>query len=227
MNKTWKKINQTACYNRIWSWSPVPCEKHGPRASVTTKTSAFGLGFCLLSPSGHVFHTARETMIKSYKWYQAITSTTDYHSSVNPKMTTTNCCGSYPCQVHGHECIWRKTTAAEINSPRRCNTQRSRCQPTQTETCCETGKIEGSVQDCSNSSASAMELLQSCTKPLRWYFCFKPRLRWFMWDDYCIFSWIFFILVEAWAQPTIVQPGCPSEAADGEPNGWNDGGERV
>ena len=44
----------------------MPCEKHGPRASVTTKTSAFGLGFCLLSPSGHVFHTAWETMIKSY-----------------------------------------------------------------------------------------------------------------------------------------------------------------
>ena len=66
MNKTRKKINQQACYNRIWSWSPMPCEKHGPRASVTTKTSAFGLGFCLLSPSGHVFHTARETMIKSY-----------------------------------------------------------------------------------------------------------------------------------------------------------------
>ena len=55
MNKTQKIINQRACYNRIWSWSPVPCEKHGPRASVTTKTSAFGLGFCLLSPSGHVF----------------------------------------------------------------------------------------------------------------------------------------------------------------------------
>ena len=44
----------------------MPCGKHGLRASVTTKTSAFGLGFCLLSPSGHVFHTARETMIKSY-----------------------------------------------------------------------------------------------------------------------------------------------------------------
>ena len=44
----------------------MPCEKHGPRASVTTKTSAFGLGFCLLSPSGHDFHTAWETMIKSY-----------------------------------------------------------------------------------------------------------------------------------------------------------------
>ena len=51
---------------RIWSLSPMPCEKHGPRASVTTKTSAFGLGLCLLSPSGHVFHTTRETMIKSY-----------------------------------------------------------------------------------------------------------------------------------------------------------------
>ena len=50
----------------LWSWSPMPCEKHGPRASITTKTSAFGLGFCLLSPSGHVFHTAWETMIKSY-----------------------------------------------------------------------------------------------------------------------------------------------------------------
>ena len=50
----------------IWSWSPMPCEKHGPRASVTTKTSTFGLGFCLLSLSGHVFHTAWETMIKSY-----------------------------------------------------------------------------------------------------------------------------------------------------------------
>ena len=39
----------------IWSCSPMPREKHGPRASVTTKTSAFGLGFCLLSPSDHVF----------------------------------------------------------------------------------------------------------------------------------------------------------------------------
>ena len=47
----------------------MPCEKHGPRASVTTKTSAFGLGFCLLSPSGHVFHTAWETMIKSYNMF--------------------------------------------------------------------------------------------------------------------------------------------------------------
>ena len=78
MNKTKKKINQWACYNRIWSWSPMPCEKHGPRASVTTKTSAFGLGFCLLSPSGHVFHTAWETMIKSYnkvlpdKWWSSL-----------------------------------------------------------------------------------------------------------------------------------------------------------
>ena len=34
VNKMKKKINQWACYNRIWSWSPMPCEKHGPRASV-------------------------------------------------------------------------------------------------------------------------------------------------------------------------------------------------
>ena len=85
-----KKINQWACYNRIWSWSPMQCEKHDPGASVTTKTSAFGLGFCLLSPSGHVFHTAWETMIKSYiiaynvpgwllKWLNSITA----HGSVS------------------------------------------------------------------------------------------------------------------------------------------------
>ena len=28
--------------------------------------------------------------------------------------------------------------------------------------------LDGLVQDCSNSSALAMELLQSCTKPLIW-----------------------------------------------------------
>ena len=36
-----RKINQRACYNRIWSWSPMPCEKHGPRAPVTTKKFGF------------------------------------------------------------------------------------------------------------------------------------------------------------------------------------------
>ena len=42
------------------------------------------------------------------------------------------------------------------------------------------GQIDGLVQDCSNSSALALELLQSCTKPSRWrmienaniYLCF-------------------------------------------------------
>ena len=29
--------------------------------------------------------------------------------------------------------------------------------------------INGLVQDCSNSIALAMELLQSCTKPMKWY----------------------------------------------------------
>ena len=31
-------------------------------------------------------------------------------------------------------------------------------------------KFDGLVQDCSNSSALAMELLQSCTKPSKWIF---------------------------------------------------------
>ena len=33
-------------------------------------------------------------------------------------------------------------------------------------------EIDGLVQDCSNSSALAMELLQSSSKPSKWYF--KP-----------------------------------------------------
>ena len=48
VNKTWKKIS-------LWTW---------PSGLINDKN--FGLGFCLLSPSGHVFHTAWETMIKSY-----------------------------------------------------------------------------------------------------------------------------------------------------------------
>ena len=93
VSKAWKKINQRACYNRIWSWSPVPCEKHGPRASVTTKTSAFGLGFCLLSPSGHVFHTARETMIKSYIPSQPPMQKVffQWHTQYDPTMKHSHC----------------------------------------------------------------------------------------------------------------------------------------
>ena len=41
------------------------CEKHGPRVSVKAKTSTF-LGVLLLIPSGYVFDTAWQTMIKSY-----------------------------------------------------------------------------------------------------------------------------------------------------------------
>ena len=41
MNKNTEKIIQRACYNRIWSWSPMPCEKHGPRASVRKKNLFF------------------------------------------------------------------------------------------------------------------------------------------------------------------------------------------
>ena len=36
------KINQRASYNRTGPWSPVPCEKHGPRGS-EDKTEAKGL----------------------------------------------------------------------------------------------------------------------------------------------------------------------------------------
>ena len=47
----------------IWSWSPMPCEKHGPRNSVTTNPRP--------SASVLVFHTAWETMMKSYIIVQA------------------------------------------------------------------------------------------------------------------------------------------------------------
>ena len=46
--------NITGC--RIWSWAPMPCEKTWPE----------GLSRQKPSPKGHVFHTAWETMIKSY-----------------------------------------------------------------------------------------------------------------------------------------------------------------
>ena len=51
---------------RIWSWSPMPCEKHGPRDSVDKNRGRRPRFLSLLRPEGHVFHTAWETMIKSY-----------------------------------------------------------------------------------------------------------------------------------------------------------------
>ena len=51
---------------RIWSWSPVPCEKHGPRDSVDKNRGQRPRFLSLLRPEGHVFHTAWETMIKCY-----------------------------------------------------------------------------------------------------------------------------------------------------------------
>ena len=121
MNETRKKINQRTCYNRIWSWSPMPCEKHGPRASVTTKTSAFGLGFCLLSPSGHVFHTAWETMIKSYnisKMYSKYLSSLSFSPQIGQWIIITSQriqwgVINYPRPRHlvflhqSHQMIWR------------------------------------------------------------------------------------------------------------------------
>ena len=43
------KINQRAWYNRIWSWSPVTCEKHGPQASGLSNDKILGLRPLLLS----------------------------------------------------------------------------------------------------------------------------------------------------------------------------------
>ena len=51
---------------RIWSWSPMPCEKHGPRDSVDKNRGRRPRFLSYLRPEGHVFHTAWETMIKSY-----------------------------------------------------------------------------------------------------------------------------------------------------------------
>ena len=51
---------------RIWSWSPMPCEKHGPRDSVDKNRGRRPRFLSLLRPEGHVFHTAWGTMIKCY-----------------------------------------------------------------------------------------------------------------------------------------------------------------
>ena len=88
---------------------PCRVKKHGPRVSVTTKTSAFGLGFCLLSPSGHVFHTSLETMIKSYiiKWLRGLLAR--------------NCSG----------CLWRRDVWSYNSRCQAvaCVTMESACQP--------------------------------------------------------------------------------------------------
>ena len=60
------KYQGSMIYCRIWSWSPVLCEKHGPRDSVDKNRGRRPRFLSLLRPEGHVFHTARETMIKSY-----------------------------------------------------------------------------------------------------------------------------------------------------------------
>ena len=52
------------------------------------KNLGFGLSFCLLSPSGHGFYTARETMIKSYSIYH-LTLLSSNHDDKN----------SYSCSV--------------------------------------------------------------------------------------------------------------------------------
>ena len=48
-----KKSNQWACYNRIWSLSPMPCGKHGPRDSVDKNRGRRPRFLLLLRPEGH------------------------------------------------------------------------------------------------------------------------------------------------------------------------------
>ena len=45
---------------------------------------------------------------------------------------------------------------------------------------CGDAHVDGLVQDCINSIAYALELLQSCTKPSMWWHCNKHRLQWGM-----------------------------------------------
>ena len=59
-------IMASSVWCRIWSWSPMLCEKHGPRDSVDKNRGRRPRFLSLLRPEGHVFHTAWETMIKCY-----------------------------------------------------------------------------------------------------------------------------------------------------------------
>ena len=49
------------------------------------------------------------------------------------------------------------------------------------------------MQDCSNSSANALELMESCTKPLIWPEINKAQLKpmYILWDMICmlLFAW--------------------------------------
>ena len=49
--------------------------------------------------------------------------------------------------------------------------------------------INGLVQDCSNSIANTLELLQSCTKPSTWWFSLQPHGDTICWETWpCLFS---------------------------------------
>ena len=60
------KLNNVVMCCRIWSWSPMSCEKHGPGDSVDKNWGRKPRFLSLPRLEGHVFHTVSETMIKSY-----------------------------------------------------------------------------------------------------------------------------------------------------------------
>ena len=63
-HKCANELDMMCC--RIWSWSRMPCGKHGPRDSVDKNRGRRPRFLSLLRPEGQVFHTAWGAMIKSY-----------------------------------------------------------------------------------------------------------------------------------------------------------------
>ena len=119
-----KKINPRACYNRIWSWSPVPCEKHGPWTSITTKNlslrprflSTEFLGPCFSDRMGDHDQILQQHIL-AYKQnsqlpvvLQCSTNITAIYSTgyYNKSLGVYYWCVKMPrrgCREHGLECI--------------------------------------------------------------------------------------------------------------------------
>ena len=65
---------------RVVSWHGMSCETYGPGPPVTTKPDCEVGGFCGdQRPEGHVFHTSRQAMIKTY-----------YSKSIRKKLVQNN-----------------------------------------------------------------------------------------------------------------------------------------
>ena len=89
MNKNDEKTNQSACYNRIWSWSPMPCEKHGPRATLTAKTSTEynhiqqGTVGCYYIPQSLMHYVGIYTLRWRHDGYGGVSNHQPHHCLLN------------------------------------------------------------------------------------------------------------------------------------------------